>query len=165
MDRAALHSLRMEGFWGEKEDMLRLIGAAQEAFEQLLKTINGHVDANSDDNEIRLVLYVDEAHTLVEATPGQSILYDAFCFSLNAFLDRPIFTIFLSTTSLPPPGPFRSARIQEPLESVQAPITETPFDCAPNFLVKPSTLLLKDICTVEFMSKFGRPLWAFRTSF
>ena len=81
---------------GEEEDMLRVIAAAREAFEQLLKTINGCVDANSDDNGIRLLLYVDEAHILVEATPGQTALYDAFCSSLNAFLGRPIFTIFRS---------------------------------------------------------------------
>ncbi|KAF8872391.1 hypothetical protein CPB84DRAFT_1967482 [Gymnopilus junonius] len=41
-----------------------------------------------------------------------------------------------------------------------APITETPFDCYPDFKVKPGELTVKDISEIKFMAKFGRPLKA-----
>ena len=96
---------------GEEEDTLGE-ASAREAFNQLLRTIEGRVDAELDHDGVRLVLYVDEAHTLVEAMldeDGGKTLYDAFCSSLNAFVGCPIFTIFFSTIShlgwFAPPGP------------------------------------------------------------
>ena len=67
MNHAALDNLGNEEIYrGEEEDVLSVLASAREAFEQLLRTIKGRVDTNSDDNGIRLMLYVDEAHTLVE---------------------------------------------------------------------------------------------------
>src|SRR5271156_3021796 len=149
----------------EEDQILTVLSPAHAAAKQLLKAIDDHV---SDDHKpkIKLLLYVDEAHPLLDTKLkglGEKTLYDEFCSSLNAFLEYPIFTIFLSTTShlgrFAPPGSLaRSARIRSDPQSIQAPITETPFDCGPGFPVKPWTLGLADICTIGFMSNFGRPL-------
>lgn len=164
LDVVAFEKLKPdEGFKYEPANVLTAVVHAQEALDQLHKTIVG---VQSNEGGVEIMLYVDEAHSLVDQqlkkTPGMT-LYDAFCSCPNAFLDWPIFTIFLSTVShlgrFAPPGPSaRFSRIVKQPDSIQAPITETPFDCAPNFLVKPSTLRLEDICTIEFMSNFGRPL-------
>jgi hypothetical protein len=165
-------TLRKEEIYeDETDDSLNEVLSARDALRRLLQTMDNLVEDGErkeiERDRIKLLLYFDESHCLLEAnltseTPGKT-LYDVLCSRLNAFLDFPLFSIFLSTAShlgkFAPPGPYaRSARIRNAPESIQAPITETPFDCAPDFLVKPSTLRFRDICSVEFMSKFGRPL-------
>jgi hypothetical protein len=78
-------------------------------------------------------------------------------------LADPIFVIFLSTrfniSNLATPGPLaRSGRARENIDVLQAPVTETPFDCYPNLLIKPGELGLEDVSQVEFMARFGRPM-------
>ncbi|KAF8233182.1 hypothetical protein L208DRAFT_901969, partial [Tricholoma matsutake] len=53
----------------------------------------------------------------------------------------------------------RSARIRGGKAVTHAPITETPFDCCGELMVKPGELTLKDISTIPFMAQFGRPLF------
>ena len=53
----------------------------------------------------------------------------------------------------------RSARAREIADGLQAPITETPFDCSPVFTIKPGQLTPQDISKVEFLAQFGRPMW------
>jgi hypothetical protein len=117
-------------------------------------------------NQIKLMLYFDEAHTLVQKIPNdpdEKDLYDALCSCFNYLLGHPLFVIYLSTDSnisyLAPRGSLaRSARAHQNPGALQAPVTETPFDCSPGFPIKPGTLKLEDVCTVEFMAQFGRPL-------
>lgn len=43
-------------------------------------------------------------------------------------------------------------------EALQAPITEVPFDCSPDFPIPSGKLRLQDVCGVRFMAQFGRPM-------
>jgi hypothetical protein len=47
---------------------------------------------------------------------------------------------------------------------IQAPFTETPFDCHPSFPVIPSHFTLAGTAGVEFLARFGRPLFVFSHS-
>jgi hypothetical protein len=113
------------------------------------------------------MLYFDEAHVLAEKKvikdPDGKNMYDVMCSCFNFFLSSPIFVIYLSTNSnisdLAPTGPLaRSGRARENADSLQAPVTETPFDCFPKFVVKSDDLRLEHVCEVEFMARFGRPM-------
>jgi hypothetical protein len=140
---------------------------AQHAFNTLCATLGP---------SFKPVLYFDEAHTLMVTLPsqptvdqafpsenlGQTYLYDILCSALEC-LDKPPIVLFLSTAShlyqLAQSGSFtRSARARSNIKNLQAPITETPFDCFPDFLVQPRELTLENTCDIEFMSQFGRPL-------
>jgi hypothetical protein len=117
--------------------------------------------------QVKLMLYFDEAHVLAERKvikdrDGKN-MYDVMCSCFNFFLSSPIFVIYLSTNSnisdLAPTRPLaRSARARENANALQAPVTETPFDCYPEFVVKSGDLKLEDVCEVEFMAQFGRPM-------
>jgi len=119
-------------------------------------------------NKIRIILYFDEAHELsqrrTEDNQGNCIYdhYNALCGSLNVFREQPIFIIFLSTHSsssalAPPCEDNRSARA--PAGHLQAPITETPFDCSPVFPLKLDELSYSDVCKIDFLAQFGRPMY------
>jgi len=118
-------------------------------------------------NEVKVMLYFDEAHVLaarkVLDDPDGKDMYDVLCSCFNSFVSSPIFVIYLSTTSnisfLAPQGSLaRSARARANANDLQAPITETPFDCAPTLRIKPDKLRLEDLYQTEFMAQFGRPM-------
>jgi hypothetical protein len=118
-------------------------------------------------NEVKVVIYFDESHTLSDVSaPANSEnknLYDVLCSALDHLKSRPLFVIFLSANShlatlAPSPALARSASAREHSDALQAPITETPFDCAPDLRILPRTLSLEDISDVGFMARFGRPL-------
>ena len=153
---------------GESSGVLNAISIARSELEKLLATIDELVEQPDTYNgSTKLVLYFDEAHPLMntdlDSKAFGKTLYDALCSRLNTFLNYPMFVIFLSTAfhlaRFAPPGALAaSARIRHSPKTLQAPITETPFDCFPDFIIKPRTLRLKDIITVEFMAQFGRPM-------
>jgi hypothetical protein len=114
-----------------------------------------------------VVMYFDEAQVLSEMkappNPDDKSLLDVLSSVIDQIRTCPLIAIYLSTNShlfsLAPGGQFaRSARARENWEKLQAPITETPFDCAPGLFVQRKTLSLSQISSIEFMSKFGRPL-------
>ena len=117
-------------------------------------------------NHVKVMMYFDEAHTLVQKIPKdphEKDLYDALCSCLNHLLAYPLFVVYLSTDSdisyLAPQGSLaRSARARQNPDALQATVTETPFDCSPRFPIIPGRLKLEDVCTAEFMAQFGRPL-------
>jgi hypothetical protein len=137
------------------------------ALKDLLQTMKTSVTTKTaQDNDVKVVIYVDEAHSLtdVKAPPNvdDKSLYDVLCSALSFFVESPLFVIFLSTNSnlsklSPAPAWARSARARQ-VDAMQSPITETPFDCAPRLLIKPHTLKLENLNSVEFLSQFGRPL-------
>ena len=136
----------------------------------LLKRIDDCCDSMEglqSSNHVKLMLYFDEAHVLarnkVTGDPEGKDTYDVLCSCFNFFLSFPIFVIFLSTSSnisqLAPSGPLsRSARARNNADALQAPVTEIPFDCSPIFPIIPGKLGLDDVCRVEFMAQFGRPM-------
>ncbi|KAH9475813.1 hypothetical protein JR316_0011373 [Psilocybe cubensis] len=126
---------------------------------------------NKKDN-VWLILYVDEAHTLTELkiakdtdTKPVSTLYDAMVKAATTYFGYKFFILFLSTSSrlrrlAGPRDVARSARQFMP--ELVAPFTEMPFDCHPelqNHKIRPN-LPLKDIQKHDFITYFGRPLWA-----
>ena len=141
-----------------KREVKLLLSRIDNCCESMEGFKNGHV---------KLILYFDEAHVLsaktVPHTPDRKDMYDVLCSCFNSFLSSPIFAIFLSTNSnisqLAPQGPLaRSARALVNEDALQAPVTETSFDCSPTFPIKARTLGLKDVSEVEFMAQFGRPM-------
>jgi hypothetical protein len=136
--------------------------AARAALGQLIETLDGWVGSRP----IKLVIYFDEAHPLTKVVPkhdDEKTLYDFLCSCLNQFLAFPMFCIFLSTNSSlahssSPRALAKSARIRGGKATTHAPITETPFDCCGELMVRPGELSAKDISTIPFMAQFGRPL-------
>ena len=135
---------------------------ARVALEQLIRKLDGWVGSQ----KIKLIIYFDEAHTLNKVPPkndDERTLYDFLCSCLNQLLAFPMFCIFLSTNpSLIQFTPQRalasSARIRGGKVVTHGPITETPFDCCGDLMIKPGKLSVKDISTIPFMAQFGRPL-------
>jgi len=119
-------------------------------------------------NDVQLMLYFNEAHGLLDRKilddPDGKDMYDVLCLCFNAFLSSPIFVIYLLTNSnisqLAPAGQAaRSGRAWTNTDALQAPITEVPFDCSPDFPIPSGEPSLQDICEVRFMAQFGRPMW------
>jgi hypothetical protein len=132
----------------------------------LLKCIDDCCESITENNDVKLMIYFDEAHVLarkVPKDPEEKDTYDVLCSCFNLFLPLPIFVIYLSTSSyisqLAPSGSLAgSARARDNADALQAPVTEIPFDCSPDFPIIPDKLGLNDVCKVEFMAKFGRPM-------
>jgi hypothetical protein len=142
---------------------------AKEQLVLLLERIDGCCESMGGlkNKQVKLMLSFDEAHVLAEhkvpKDPDGNDTYDVLCSCFNFFLSMPIFVIYLSTSSiigqLAPQGSLaRSGRARENADALQAPITETPFDCSPEFPIIPGKLVLEDVCKVEFMVQFGRPM-------
>ncbi|KDQ14213.1 hypothetical protein BOTBODRAFT_175000 [Botryobasidium botryosum FD-172 SS1] len=123
------------------------------------------------ESPVKLLFYFDEAQVLakkdvVPDNEEHATIYDVLLWVFNQLRDYPIFAIFISTNThaihFPPPGPLApSARWRGPDIRLQAPITETPFDCYPSPPIKSGEYSLKHVVRLEFMARFGRPLfWA-----
>ncbi|KAF8573314.1 hypothetical protein K439DRAFT_1625165 [Ramaria rubella] len=128
---------------------------ATQKLDDLLTTIDRYIShkevqkaKRQSPEPVKLVIYFDEAHVLAADTkplttnPDDKYLYDILCSCFNYFLGRSIFFIFLSTnTSIdvfaPSSSLARSARMRDNIDTLQAPITEVPFDCAPESPVQP----------------------------
>ncbi|KAH7906534.1 hypothetical protein BJ138DRAFT_621877 [Hygrophoropsis aurantiaca] len=146
--------------------------AAREELDTLLAIIDDGPDSdlNTSQKPVKIMIYFDGAHELakrrVADDPDRKNIYDVICSCLNSFLAQPIFAIFLSTNSsiyhqAPHGSLARSVRALSDKAKFQAPVSETPFDCHPALPVESGEHTLKDICKIEFMARFGRPLfWA-----
>ncbi|KAH9481110.1 hypothetical protein JR316_0005630 [Psilocybe cubensis] len=128
---------------------------------------------DNKEDTVCLILYVDEAHTLTELRIGpthtntkpQPTLYEAMVKAAATYCDYAFFILFLSISSrlrrFSGPQKSYSSR-RRALSTVIAPFTEMPFDCHPelqNHKIRPN-LPLKDIQKHDFITYFGRPLWA-----
>ena len=95
-------------------------------------------------------------------------VYQALCSSLNQIRKLDLFFVFLSTNyKLSDCSPSSrhsvswSARIENSgvTHHVQTPYTELPFDVwKESYLDKEGKHTMDDVCSVEFMVRFGRPL-------
>ena len=140
--------------------------AAAESAREALQKLMEKLTRWSKNENIKIVMYFDEAHPLTEKkldAGDEKTLYDHLCSCLNRFLASPIFTIFLSTNSslvefAAPRALAKSARIRGGNAVIHSPITEMPFDCEPEFFVKPGTLTMEKTSEILFMACFGRPL-------
>jgi hypothetical protein len=150
-------------------DLCAVSGEAKSQLASLLQAINMSCKTMGDylSNGVKLIIYFDEAHVLanrkVPDDPNGKDIYDVLCLCFNLFLPFPLFVIFLSTNSsfsrLASRGSLaRSARACDNPDSLQAPITEIPFDCAPTLPVTPGEVAPKDVYQIEFMAQLGPPM-------
>lgn len=166
---------------GAKEAIQNLPEIQQKHEELLMKRrskLEGSKDSDRTDYNLNMVIKFPAAESarvalgqlirklegeVVPTNDKENTLHDFLCSCLNEFLASPIFCIFLSTGSrlaqFAAPRAFAtSARIRGGKAVTHAPITETPFDCCGDLMVKPGKLTTKDISTIPFMAQFGRPL-------
>lgn len=139
---------------------------SNKALTSLLDAINQHMEKEPmPSNAAKLVMYFDEAHVLTTKPAGKTLrtLYNALCSALSHFYQQSLFVIFLSATSqlygfAPPTKGIRLAHALSASASIQAPITEVPFDCFLGFLICQNELKLAQLSDIGFMAWFGRPL-------
>ena len=140
--------------------------AAAESAREALGRLISVLDHFHGLQTVKFIIYFDEAHRLTKVIPSnddEKTLYDFLCSCLNQFLTYLVFTIFLLTNSSLVEFAFprtlaRSACIRGGFAVTHAPITKTPFDCNDELVVRPGELKMKDISTISFMARFGRPL-------
>ncbi|KAF8124075.1 hypothetical protein EV363DRAFT_1586969 [Boletus edulis] len=116
--------------------------------DRLLAALYKFCDLRAVEDDVKVVLYFDEAHELYGGTRGPR-LYDIMQSSLSwsGPGKSPVFTIFVST-QLPPSAKF-----------LQASITETAFDCHPSFPLRIGKWRLNQLGELHFLARFGRPLF------
>jgi hypothetical protein len=163
------------GDWDEKDKDCPpslLLHAESEQAKKELESLLAQISCcckSPEELKLRLVLYFDEAHVLargqVSNDPNGKNMYDVLCscFERLRTSDFPIFAIFVSTHSListlaPSASLARSARARHYADGLQAPITETPFDCSPIFPLKIDHIKLQNLWDIQFMAQFGRPM-------
>jgi len=113
----------------------------------------------------------DEAHELDVIDPNDSALkyrapnsrYDVLLDVINDLKTQPIVAVFLSTASsintlAPAIRNARFAPVTATGLQLPAPITETPFDCSPNFPIKAAEVTIATVAKAPFMANFGRPM-------
>ena len=112
-------------------------------------------------SKIPMVIYIDEAHELTRSCRGRTRL-EIMSSVMSEFCNKELFFLLLSTQ------PSFLAPIREALAASKwarwtmgapAPITETPFDCFWDDPIKSGALHMKDLSTLEYVTKWGRPLY------
>ncbi|KAH9923393.1 hypothetical protein B0H21DRAFT_895174 [Amylocystis lapponica] len=144
---------------------------AKEALVLLIdKITNLSETPHTSSTAVKLMFYFDEAHmlptTLVKGDSPEKSLYDVMCSTFDTLRleSTAVFAIFLSTNSslakfAPVGRQANSARARENAHDLQAPLTEIPFDCSDRFPLRMRNLTMNDLCKMEFMARFGRPLF------
>ncbi|KAF7981349.1 hypothetical protein HWV62_33801 [Athelia sp. TMB] len=121
----------------------------------------------------RLLLGIDDCHTLIKPHrrdgEEQYHMYNALCSVLHDLRGKNIFVIFMSTHSnlrliAPNMGQQKSGRAsvpEAPAYTMQyAPYVSFPFDVYDGGpIINEDELTLTEVCKVEFLCRFGRPLW------
>ncbi|KAH9942801.1 hypothetical protein B0H21DRAFT_823927 [Amylocystis lapponica] len=115
---------------------------------------------------VKLVLYFDEAHTLsIIRGARRKVLYEVLCSVLDILCSQcpAIFALFLSTNiSLtrfaPMPIMAASGPAQPNWLRPLMSLTGAPFDCSHAFPIQWSELKYHDLCSLNFIAQFGRPL-------
>ncbi|CAE6537032.1 unnamed protein product [Rhizoctonia solani] len=114
-------------------------------------------------------VYFDGAHCLAKRSSdaGSSVHtnpYHSFGRVLEQLRDLPLFFIFLSRNTnlqqFPPPPCYHPSITYSPGRRIFPPFTELPFDVfVEEGLKKLDVVSLDNVCTTDFMSHFGRPIW------
>ena len=111
----------------------------------------------------QIVLAFDESHALAEMKYDELPLFFYLRRTLRALQGYPVFSLFLSTMSkisnfTPPILTDPSNRIADGTLSIIPPFTELGFDQLANRLAE-DKYSIEDVSTLEFMVRFGRPLY------
>ncbi|KAG6808805.1 hypothetical protein H0H92_002835 [Tricholoma furcatifolium] len=135
---------------------------------------------HKDEKQYTYILFsFDEAHNLTteertfeQGADNSRTAYQCLCKALNYFTGSPVFALFLSTYSRlsdfsPSQRHFWSSRGTTrtgPGESLNAPFVELPFDVfrdaeSSSKLVEEDKYSVAEVCKLDFMARFGRPLF------
>ena len=129
----------------------------QSTLKDLMDKLRMHSATN-----ISMVIYIDEAHELKNNCGGRTRL-EIMCSVMSDFCNEQLFFLLLSTqSSLHFLAPTREAAASERVKGTTellAPITETPFDCFWEYPIESGALRMKDLSTLEYVAKWGRPLY------
>ncbi|THH06984.1 hypothetical protein EW145_g3699 [Phellinidium pouzarii] len=116
----------------------RCLQAIQSLISQIDKLANVDGKHGNQSKDVRIVIYVDEAHDLTkeaikEGPEKERSFYHTFCSATNSLTAAPVFFLYLSTHSnlaefAPSRLNFPSARVAGGEDNVQPPFTELPFD-------------------------------------
>ncbi|KAF8800243.1 hypothetical protein BYT27DRAFT_7245758 [Phlegmacium glaucopus] len=120
----------------------------------------------------RVIIYIDECHylSLIDITGNgkRRSLLDAMLHAIGLCGNKGLFGITLSTNSSyrspsPRTNEFKSNRelaTRLPSNERSVPFTLSPFDrWNGTAIVNESKSTLREVCTLEFSARFGRPLW------
>ena len=162
-------------------------------YHKLETAIRCRIPEDCGERDPLIILYFDEIRSLtrkgeytIQSSPGDNPLgsaqeeatstegiyptpYAALRSAIASLERGSCFTLFISTytplyTSGSLPTAPSSSGTQVDFGIIQAPFTETPFDCHPSFPVIPSHFTLAGTARVEFLARFGRPLFVFSHS-
>ncbi|KAG6825825.1 hypothetical protein H0H92_002298 [Tricholoma furcatifolium] len=131
--------------------------------------------SNASDPKPYILFAFDEAHHLTMDRTNETdasmsrTAYQCLCKALSYFTGAQVFALFLSTYSRlsafsPSNRNFWSSRglQQAGDEALWPPFVELPFDIGPKplkgILVQEKAHTITEICTLDFMARFGRPL-------
>ncbi|KAF8340879.1 hypothetical protein F5887DRAFT_1225825 [Amanita rubescens] len=148
---------------GEETTVLPIQQFAQDTEKRLRSLIEKVKSIVGDEISVEVVIYFDEAHTLLEDPPVDGTsknLFDIFCWVATLCYEFPLFFIFISTRPLVPKllTTESSNTISYANASLNVPIIETPFDCYPKKVPK-GQLSLNETTSIDFLARFGRPLY------
>ena len=132
----------------------------------LIKLIDPHFSNSNPPNAEscpRIILSFDESHVLAEKKYSEQPLFFYLRRTLRALQGYPIFSLFLSMMSkisnfAPAVINDPSNRIVDGTLDIIPPFTELGFDQLANRLVE-NKYSIEDVSTLEFMARFGRPLY------
>ena len=143
------------------------------AAKALIDVINSYTKEDESEEEsrpVRLIIYIDESHEMTtseETIKGDGRnAYQVLCSCLNELRNLDLFFVFISTSNFMLSDYSPSSRVfwstmgqNSSITHVQTPYTELPFDVWKEpHLVTEGIHTMDDVCSVEFMVRFGRPL-------
>lgn len=118
--------------------------------------------SNPDSQDVRLLLYYDEAHELsTNGWPFNQPRYLSLLTCIHQWLSRTTqaMAVFASTSFNIDPVLSNAFPPIRPYGVLQAPQNETPFNNSPQIAkLHKSTWTLTTSSTLEFVAQFGRPL-------
>jgi hypothetical protein len=145
--------------------------AEQPPLQRQVQTLVERIRSKSSVDQF-LFLYFDEIHSLipVDAEMDDKNRWDVLTWTLAAitsFAPRDVFCLSLSTRGLSPvmsrpKPPMRSARLLSEDVVPPPPNTSAPFDVRIDGKYRnPWVLTPAEMCTVDYLAQFGRPLYVF----
>ncbi|KAK0205621.1 hypothetical protein DFS33DRAFT_1258736 [Desarmillaria ectypa] len=139
-----------------KEKLVRDTNKAYRDLIDMLKVVSK--------DKLKLLIYIDEAHTLAPNGPSERNNYDVLCSAMADLTGSNHFIIFMSTTGAlsllgRPKSDQISARAIDMAAKLPAPFTILPFDVYADVRYNDPGLTFERIGSIQHLARFGRPMW------